>query len=140
LDRIFKNIIIILIEIGQHLFRGKFNMKTILIIDDEGSMRQLLKECLTKWGYHVQLAKDGWEGIRMINDECKYDAILTDIGMPDIDGKDVANHIKKSERPHTPIMAITGLNYKNGENLFNYILRKPFRLEQLKVALESLNR
>jgi CheY-like chemotaxis protein len=114
-------------------------MKTILIIDDEDSIRQLLKECLTKWGYHVQLAKDGWEGIRRINDERKYDAILTDIGMPELDGNDVAIHIRSSEKSHTPIIAITGLRNSSLQSaLFDLVIQKPFNLIMLKSSLESL--
>lgn len=113
-------------------------MKTVLIIDDEASMRQLLKDCLNKLGYRVHEAKDGWEGIRMINDQGKYDAVLTDIKMPEITGIDIAYHIKKTKISHTPVIAITGFYFPDESNLFNYILKKPFNLKELDTVLKNL--
>lgn len=114
-------------------------MNRILIIDDEQSIRNLLKDFLTKLGYHVHIAKDGWEGIHLLNSDRKYDAVLTDIGMPEINGYDVAHHIRNSEKPHTPVLAITGLGdspFQN--NLFDLVIKKPFNLKKLQNALQSI--
>lgn len=116
-------------------------MKVILLIDDEASIRDLLKDYLTQLGYHVHAAKDGWEGIRRLNSDCKYDAVLTDIGMPEIDGNEIARHLKKTDKSHTPILAITGLSDSSERSgLFDCVIRKPFSLNQLKTILQSLIR
>lgn len=114
-------------------------MNLILVIDDEKSIRILLKDFLTKIGYRVHVAKNGWEGIRLLNGNNKYDAVLTDIGMPEINGNDVAHHIRSSEKSHTPIVAITGLrNSLLQSALFDLVIQKPFNLIMLKSSLESL--
>ena len=116
-------------------------MKVILLIDDEPSIRDLLKDFLTQLGYLVHTAKDGWEGIRLLNGECKFDAVLTDIGRPEIDGNDIARHVKKSEKHPIPVMAITGLSdSQHQSDLFDCVIRKPFNLNQLKIVLQSLIR
>ena len=114
-------------------------MNLILVIDDEKSIRILLKDFLTKIGYRVHVAKNGWEGIRLFNGNNKYDAVLTDIGMPEINGNDVARHVRSSEKSHTPIIAITGLrNSLLQIALFDLVIQKPFNLIMLKSSLESL--
>jgi CheY-like chemotaxis protein len=59
--------------------------------------------------------------------------------MPEINGNDVARHIKNSEKYHTPILAITGLRDSTLQSdLFDLVIQKPFNLMILKSALESL--
>lgn len=75
----------------------------------------------------------------MFNGAYKYDLVLTDIGMPVMNGNDVARHIRTSEKHHTPVLAITGLCDSHFQsNLFNMVLEKPLNLKRLKSTLESL--
>ncbi len=67
---------------------------TILVIDDEQSVRQLLSEILVTEGYRVLLAGGGKEGIRMAI-EREPDMIILDVMMPDITGFDVLNELKR---------------------------------------------
>ena len=57
----------------------------ILIIDDERSIRNSLKEILMDEGYDVDVAENGIQGVEMVDKE-KYNIIFCDIKMPDMDG------------------------------------------------------
>ena len=60
-------------------------MKTILVVDDKASVRQLLREYLEEQGYRIFLANNGREGLFAARHE-KPDLILLDIMMPEMDG------------------------------------------------------
>jgi DNA-binding response OmpR family regulator len=112
-------------------------MKIILVIDDEVTIRELLEIFLTKIGYQVHVAKDGNEGLRLLEGDCRYDAIITDIEMPEIDGNCIAKHIRASHIEHTPIIAITGMPDARCESqFFDLIVKKPFNLKELRSAIE----
>ena len=64
----------------------------ILIIDDERSIRNSLKEILTDEGYDVDVAENGAQGIQMVDNE-KYSVIFCDIKMPEIDGIEVLGRL-----------------------------------------------
>ena len=83
----------------------------ILCIDDDPQVRELLNDCLTHLGHRVMVASGGKEGIEMFRTATlknqPYEVVVTDWGMPDIDGRDVARTIK-AESPSTPIIMLTG--------------------------------
>ena len=82
----------------------------------------LLENFLTRLGYQVHVAKDGKEGISLLRCDHKYEVVLTDISMPNIDGYDVARHIRASGMPQIPIVAITGLSESTVQkNLFDLV-------------------
>jgi signal transduction histidine kinase/CheY-like chemotaxis protein/HAMP domain-containing protein len=68
---------------------------TILVIDDEGKARNLLKDILTDAGYHVTMARNGKEGLRLAL-ETRPSAITLDILMPEMDGWEVLRELKAS--------------------------------------------
>lgn len=70
--------------------------KRILVVDDEAPIRRVLELKLKNGGYDVILAEDGEAGLRVIESE-KPDAVITDINMPRMDGKqlrEAVNHLK----------------------------------------------
>lgn len=81
-------------------------MGKILIIDDERSIRNTLKDVLEYEGYGVELAESGREGIAKCND-CRFDAVMCDIKMAEIDGIEVLSIIKTSY-PDLPVLMISG--------------------------------
>ncbi|MBC8046385.1 MAG: sigma-54-dependent Fis family transcriptional regulator [Fimbriimonadaceae bacterium] len=81
-------------------------MASILLIDDEKSIRKTLKEILEYEGYTVDEAQDGTEGLRMIQ-EGDYDIVLCDIKMPKMDGMEVLEKSQQSN-PDVPIIMISG--------------------------------
>jgi DNA-binding response OmpR family regulator len=74
----------------------KINKRTILIIDDDESYREIFSSALTREGFVVFSAKNGKEGLLMALDE-KPDLILLDIGLPDMDGLSLLGDIRKDE-------------------------------------------
>jgi two-component system, cell cycle sensor histidine kinase and response regulator CckA len=107
-------------------------MRRILAIDDEEQILDYINRVMTHFGYDVMLANDGAEGVEILNNGHRFDLVLTDIGMPIMSGHSVAEHIRNSERPETPIVAITGQDKQAiNRELFNFVLVKPFRMEAL---------
>jgi CheY-like chemotaxis protein len=112
-------------------------MSTILVIDDEKGILQLMHQALTRYGHNVETADDGQEGIRKFDDGC-YDIVITDIRMPVIDGNGVVAHIRKSEKQSIPVIAISGTPWVQEAGNFDMVLPKPFRLKQLIESIRSL--
>jgi len=81
--------------------------KTILIIEDEEDIIELVKYNLEKEGFKVHSAEDGEEGMRVANN-LKPDLIILDLMLPAIDGLEVAKRMKKSDiLSHIPIVMLT---------------------------------
>ena len=112
-------------------------MSTILVIDDEKGILQLMHQALTKYGHNVETADDGQEGIRKFDDGC-FDIVITDILMPVIDGNGVVAHIRKSEKQSIPVIAISGTPWLLESANFDMVLSKPFPLKKLIESIRSL--
>lgn len=80
-------------------------MAKILVIDDERSIRNTLRDILDNEGYKTDDAENGIEGLKLVNSK-KYDVILLDIKMPGMDGLEVLDHIMKIT--DTPVVMISG--------------------------------
>ena len=78
-------------------------MALILIIDDEKSIRNSLKEILEFEGYDVHTAENGQEGLSMIK-EYDYDLVICDIKMPKMDGKELLSRAQLLDIPPKFIM------------------------------------
>ncbi|MEW6586856.1 MAG: HD domain-containing phosphohydrolase [Nitrospirota bacterium] len=82
------------------------DQEKILVIDDEEFILQLARDILKKSDYVVETASSGREGIGLL-DAGRFDLILTDIKMPDMNGLDVIRHVRSGDR-EIPIIVITG--------------------------------
>ncbi len=80
-------------------------MTRILVIDDEKSIRNTLRDILEYEKYKVDVAETGIEGLKFVNSK-KYDVILCDIKMPDMDGIETLEHIMKITE--CPVIMISG--------------------------------
>ena len=81
---------------GQHIVTG-FSMRrnaSILVIDDEEIMREILEALLTREGYQVRLASTGAEGIELAK-SIPFDIAIVDLMMPGIDGMATLEELKK---------------------------------------------
>lgn len=118
----------------------------ILIVDDDPLIIESLRYILQHDGHHVTAADGGQAGIDAFmasqEHQGKFDAIITDLGMPHIDGRHVAMAIKAAS-PATPVILLTGW----GQHLManndvpehvDRVLNKPPKLEQLRGALIEL--
>ncbi|MCP4630410.1 MAG: response regulator [bacterium] len=111
-------------------------MSTILVIDDEKGILQLIHQALTRFGYKVETAVDGQEGIKKF-DGGNFDIVITDISMPGVDGNGVAKHIRNSNRQSIPVIAISGTPWQSEAKNFDLILPKPLPLKKLVDSIRS---
>lgn len=81
-------------------------MASILIIDDERSIRKTLIEILSFEGYKVDEAADGTEGLKMFREK-PYDVVLCDIKMPKMDGLEFLEKAKEAN-PDIPVVMVSG--------------------------------
>lgn len=120
------------------MYKDNF-MPKILVIDDERSIRNAIKEILEFEKYEVSLASDGVEGIAMI-EQSEFDVILCDVKMPRKDGMEVLQEAMKLTE--TPFIVISGHGtielaveaLKKGA--YDYIA-KPLDLNRLLIALRN---
>jgi chemotaxis protein histidine kinase CheA len=81
--------------------------KTILVIDDSVNTRELEKSILEAYGYNVDLADDGMAALEKVNQRM-YDAIITDVEMPHLDGFSLTMRLRQDERyREVPIIIVT---------------------------------
>ncbi len=80
---------------------------SILVIEDDASIQELIVEFLSSEGYHVESANDGLEGIQKFK-QGNYDLIILDIMMPNLDGYGVCKMIRNTS--NVPIIFLTALN------------------------------
>ncbi|MBL0343516.1 MAG: sigma-54-dependent Fis family transcriptional regulator [Bacteroidetes bacterium] len=115
-------------------------MPKILIIDDEKSIRNTLKEILSYEGYEVTEAQDGIEGLKFVEKD-KFDIILSDIKMPKMDGIEVLEKLQEIS-PETPVVMISGHGNIDTaveairKGAFDYI-SKPLDLNRMLVTIRN---
>ncbi len=111
----------------------------VLVIDDDASIRESLKEDLSKLGYAVAVAPDGTEGIKLAN-KLRPDAILLDVQMPEMDGWRVLSMLKHdSLLAHIPVIMISMEEQKKRGYAMESTdyMTKPVKREKLVTILEK---
>src|SRR5208283_3511770 len=116
----------------------------VLCIDDEPVLRQLLLEILTFHHHRVENAEGGQAGLEVFLQAKKegrpFDAVITDLGMPGMNGRQLAEEIKANS-PNTPVILLTGwgtmLDDREMEIKADAILSKPPHMTEL---IETLAR
>ena len=93
---------------------------------------------LTELGYDVKVAESGEAGIRLFDMISDFDLVMTDIDMPGMSGNEVGRYIRDSSKSETPLLAITAFPEDIQKDVFNFLLVKPFNLEELQTIIESL--
>ena len=122
--------------------RIPFKPAKILIIDDDKEVRDVLRDILSIAGYDIHISATGKEGLLAFN-EIDFDLVFTDLGMPDMNGWEIANSINKINSK-IPVILITGWGDQFGkeqlkESGIDLIVSKPFdRKDLLKIIKQSL--
>jgi CheY-like chemotaxis protein len=109
----------------------------ILVIDDDRYVRLLLCDLLSTWGYEADVASDGIEGLALFA-RGSYDAVLTDLAMPNVSGLDVAAGIRLVD-PSVAVILFTAFMGQVGddERPGFTVLRKPLDIDDLRRALHD---
>jgi len=113
----------------------------VLVVDDDADVGGLLREALSRWGYDVTLATSGREAVRLISHQI-FDAALVDIWMPEMDGLQVLEEIKRHD-PALEVVMMTGdpmvetavQALKSGA--YDYLI-KPLNLDEMQVLMQQV--
>ncbi|KQQ56988.1 two-component system response regulator [Pseudomonas sp. Leaf127] len=117
--------------------------KTVMIVDDSASMRQLVKMSLTGAGHQVIEASDGRDALNKLTGQ-KINLIISDVNMPNLDGIGLVKAVKaRPEYRFTPIIMLTteSEQSKKAEGQAagaKAWIVKPFQPQQLLAAVEKL--
>jgi len=112
---------------------------TILVVDDEESIRFLYREELEEEGFKVITAADGEEALRKVRDD-RPDLITLDIRMPGMDGIEVLQRIREMDKKIPVIMSTAYGEYRNDFNVWAsdaYVI-KTANLTELKETIRRL--
>jgi len=115
--------------------------KRILVVEDDGEMRDLLKDFLKSEGYEVDSADNGSEAFRNLAKQ-SFDLIITDVRMPGLSGLDILPGIKKLQ-PQASVIVITAFGsddvchraFEKGASVY---LKKPIHLPNLGILIHKL--
>lgn len=123
-------------------YGGDEMLNTVLVVDDQSSVRQLLREYLTQHGFRVLTASDGLEALHIARHE-PPDLILLDIMMPRLDGYQFLRQYRSERR--TPVIVITAREDETDAVLGldlgadDYVV-KPFRMRELVARMQAVLR
>ncbi len=115
----------------------------LLVVDDDRALREVLRRALTLSGYEVRLAEGGAEALSEVSSTAP-DALVLDIGLPDIDGLDVCRLLRR-EGNRVPVLMLTARDAVADRidgldaGADDYLV-KPFDIDELKARLRALLR
>jgi two-component system response regulator PilR (NtrC family) len=114
--------------------------ETILVVDDEEVMRDVLGTLLTQAGYSVTLAEDGAKGVSLARKQ-SFDAAIVDMMLPEMDGLQVLDEIKKLDPEQVVLMITAFASVETAltamkKGAFDYVT-KPFKHEELLHILRN---
>jgi len=118
-------------------------IRSILVVEDDADIANLVKMNLEKEGYEVTRAADGREGIQLF-DQGAYDLVMLDLMLPHVDGMEVCRHIRNSER-YVPVMMVTAKSEDANKvagleiGADDYIT-KPFSIAEVLARVRALGR
>jgi DNA-binding response OmpR family regulator len=114
---------------------------TVLMVDDDPEMRQLLRRTLEAEGFHVEEAHDGEAALRLIQARTEpFDLVLTDLSMPHVDGRRVSETLRRY-RPSVAVLCMSGdpdaVPYVESSDAPVRVLLKPFNPDDLYHAVRD---
>lgn len=113
--------------------------KTILVVEDEDLLCQIIAETLGDLGFHVLTAANGSEGLAVAKDFFgEIHLLVTDLLMPQLDGARLAESLRQ-QRPHMKVLFVTGdTNEMSPLGPGMACLNKPFTLKMLATSVREL--
>ncbi|MCA1245333.1 PAS domain-containing protein [Massilia sp. MS-15] len=117
--------------------------ETIVLIEDEHALREIVEEVLREAGYRVLTAQDGPTGLQILNSDTRVDLLVTDVGLPGgLNGRQVAD-AARLQRPGLKVLFVTG--YANTAAVGNgrlapgmEVITKPFEITALTYKVRAL--
>jgi CheY-like chemotaxis protein len=113
--------------------------RRILVVDDNAALRENLAECLEGEGYEVAVAHDGPAALARLAEGFLPGAVLLDLMMPGMDGREVAAAIRTDPRYNAVRLVLTtGLPSARARVGVDAVLAKPFGVKELLEALRRV--
>jgi two-component system response regulator (stage 0 sporulation protein F) len=115
--------------------------KSVLIVEDEKLLNWSLVKALSKWGFSASPVFTGTEAMVQL-EKSRFDVILLDYKLPDVDGLEVARRIRRTH-PGSSIFLVTAFQLSElavEAGLIDAYFNKPLDLQQLHCALEGTPR
>jgi PAS domain S-box-containing protein len=116
--------------------------ETVLVVEDEASVRELVVDVLSDLGYRALEAMDGPSGLQILRSGARIDLLVTDVGLPGMNGRQVAD-VAREHRPDLKVLFITG--YAENAAMANGFLApgmemitKPFAVDALAVRIREM--
>jgi len=114
---------------------------SILVVDDESSVRETLADMLAALNHNVEIAESGLAAVARVEHK-RFDLVFTDLAMPEMDGWDTARGVRKHS-PQSKIVLVTGYGVgtvpPTGEaQLIDAIIGKPFDFDQVREVIVRL--
>lgn len=116
--------------------------QTVLLVEDDDSVRLLIGEVLEELGYAAAVAAEPETAIRMLQTGRTFDLVISDVGLPGMNGRQLAE-IARQHLPDVPILFVTGYAENAtaragflGENMD--MITKPFQIELLSVKISEM--
>jgi DNA-binding NtrC family response regulator len=111
---------------------------TILAVDDDGAVLNLLRHTLREAGYRVLVASGGWDAIREFESSGKsVELLLTDVIMPDLTGPVLAERLR-SQKPDLRVLFISG--FHDADLVQRFVTRRGFTLLPKPFTVDALLR
>ena len=115
---------------------------SVLVVDDEDFVRELLREILELEGCEVQVAECGSSALEIFRNS-QFDCVFTDVGMPGMSGWELAQAIRQ-QNSLIPIAVITGWGESVGSNEqqaagVNWVIPKPFTADRIAELVREVN-
>jgi two-component system sensor histidine kinase/response regulator len=129
--------------VTKHWLRERRRHLSLLVVDDSPTHRMVARRILERRGHRVEVADSGLEALKAVDDH-RFDVVLLDLRLPDIDGVDVAAGIREGEAPGSRV-AIIGMAARNTGDLDGKMVRsgvdgivsKPFQVAELLRTIEA---
>lgn len=118
---------------------------SILVVDDEDTVRDVLCENLVDCGFDVSSARDGQEALQRIHDGCRPHVVITDIIMPRREGLEVIMELRK-KHPDIRLIAISGGGRTKSADFLQLaerlgadaVMPKPLDIDELERTVRNL--
>jgi DNA-binding response OmpR family regulator len=117
--------------------------ETVLVVDDEPTIRMLIGDTLAELGYQAIEVADAASGLKVLESDVNIDLLITDVGLPGgMNGKEMAD-AARAKRPKLKVLFITG--YAENAAITNGhlepgmdVMSKPFSMDKLAARIRSI--
>lgn len=111
---------------------------TILVVEDDAIVRMLIVDVLEELEFTVLEAADAEEALALVQNTTQViDLMMTDVGLPDMDGKELATKVR-TLRPALPILFASGYAENIDVPAGMQVIAKPFSIDQLRDKVKSM--